>query len=42
MRPDLYRMFFPLPQEEQDRWVEMVSLPFSDYAARFGEEVASP
>ncbi|MFC1790877.1 hypothetical protein ACFL0I_00200 [Gemmatimonadota bacterium] len=39
MRPDLYRMFYPLPAEEQDRWAEILNLPFADYAAR-GEEEA--
>jgi hypothetical protein len=34
MRPDLYRMFYPISDEEQDRWAAMMGLPFPDFAAR--------
>ena len=37
MRPDLYRMFYPLEKSEQDRWAEIVRLPFPDFAARVEE-----
>lgn len=38
MRPDLYRMFYPLSQEEQDRWAGILDLPTSEYASVLGEE----
>jgi hypothetical protein len=39
MRPDLYRMFYPLPDEEQDRWAEIVRLPS---ATAIGYPVRAP
>lgn len=38
MRPDLYRMFYPLSDEEEDRWAEIVRLPSPEYVARVEEE----
>lgn len=37
MRPDLYRMFYPLSRKEQDRWAGILKLPFDEYAAKVGE-----
>jgi len=31
-------MFYPLSEEEQDRWARTLNLPFSKYAAQSGEE----
>lgn len=33
MRPDLYRMFYPLDRTEQNEWAEIVQLPHADYVA---------
>ena len=38
MRPDLFRMFYPLSQEAQDRWGETVTLPFPEYSSRVAME----
>ncbi len=37
MRPDLYRMFYPLEKAEQDEWAEIIRLPFAEYSERLAE-----
>jgi len=38
MRPDLYRMFFPLGQLERSDWASIVRLPEAEYAARLADK----
>ena len=38
MRPDLYRMFYPLKADAQNEWAEIVQLPVEDYVSRLKEK----
>ena len=37
MRPDLYRMFYPLTPSDREEWANTVRLPAADYEARLAE-----
>ena len=37
MRPDIYRMFYPLSVADQKKWTEIVQLPDERYAAEVGK-----
>lgn len=38
MRPDLYRMFYPMKKPEEKKWAEIVQLPEQDYLSRLEEK----
>ena len=41
MRPDLYRVFYPLKKTEQKEWAEIVQLPVDDPVSRLQEKAQS-
>lgn len=38
MRPDIYRMFYPLEEAEQKEWAEIVRLPVEQYEEHLREK----
>ena len=38
MRPDLYRMFYPLDEAAQEEWARIVQLPEPEYATSLREQ----